>query len=714
MKEGTHVVAAPVSRPEIWTPGGRRLIKILSFILILTVGLLLRLNPLFDWLAQPVFAFFQGEPLLNTFDGYYYLRLARDLLEGSYGAVDTLRAVPQFPPMPFPPPLLSVLAAVVTALTPLSLNWTGVLLPAFLGVLLAFPMYGLGKHFGGTFMGLSAALVSMVSPYYIQRSGLGWFDTDCLLVTLVTTATWCFLKFAVVSGRQRFLYLAAGLATSLATVWWWDQTPQIALLVTLSPLLVALLLYERPAGSEWRWLGGILGLYLLILMNWLGWRFPLDIAHQVVMQFGYISKQTQGDFPNIGVSVAEQARLPWLDIVRQTLGTPLILLLAVIGLIWLFISRPKDSALLLVLLGLSGLGLVFAGRFLIYVAPVVGLGIGYLASRIWYLGGGGRPLMVLVAPALVVAASIPGYLQMLTVPRFPHESPAVVAGMDRINQDVEPDAVIWAWWDHGYPLNYWARRATVNDGQVHGGERSVYNALPLVTSSGRLAANFMRFYVAHGLSGVHAFYDVAGGPVKGYELLLRALHSTPLEAGHLLASAGLKDIDRWLRFLFPQQTRPIYLFLDWRLTRISYWWYWLGSWDNAERQGIHPYHHVFLDVEAKQGGLKSPAVTVDLEAGTVLLDGHSLPIRSFHSDSDELDSRDFGHPGGVNVDYGSEKRMLVVSDGYFSRSVFNKLFTYGQTGQQRYLEVVTDQSPAFQIIRVSADRYVPGSWRGPQ
>ena len=28
--------------------------------------------------------------------------------------------------------------------------------------------------------------------------------------------------------------------------------------------------------------------------------------------------------------------------------------------------------------------------------------------------------------------------------------------------------MVWTWWDNGYPVQYWARRATVADGQHHG------------------------------------------------------------------------------------------------------------------------------------------------------------------------------------------------------------------------------------------------------
>ena len=213
--EPTQDWRSPRVKPGLWTHNGKRMIKFLSFVLIIMVGLLLRLDSLMDWIEQPDLALYYGEPILTTFDGYYYLTLARDLMEGSYAAVDQMRAVPDSPVRPMPPPLMSILAAAVATLTPLSLNWVAVLMPAFLGVLLAFPMYGFGKHFGGVFMGLSTALISLVSPYYVLRSGLGWFDTDCLLVTLVVSANWFLLKFAVEENLRRYGWLAAGFLTSL-------------------------------------------------------------------------------------------------------------------------------------------------------------------------------------------------------------------------------------------------------------------------------------------------------------------------------------------------------------------------------------------------------------------------------------------------------------------------------------------------------------------
>ena len=689
----------------IWTDNGRRLIKILSFILILTVGLLLRLDSLMDWFEQPDLALYFGEPILTTFDGYYYLTLARDLMEGTYAVVDQMRAIPDPPLRPMPPPLMSILAAGVATLTPLSLNWVGVLLPAFLGVLLAFPMYGMGKHFGGVFMGLSTALISLVSPYYILRSGLGWFDTDCLLVTLVVSASWFFLKFGVISHLRRYAYLAAGLTTSLITVWWWDQTPQMAVILTSAPLLIALIFHYRPEGSEWRWLGLLGFAYVLVLLLWQGWRFPLDMVNSVFAQFSYVSKETTGLFPNIGITISEQSKMPLAEIIGASIGSPLILVLAVIGLLWLVIKNPKDALFLAVPVGLAVMAILFAGRFLIYVAPAVALGIGFLASRIWRMGTAGKPLMVFVAPILVVASALPGYQMMLQVPRFPHETPAIIEGMDYFNRHSEEDAVVWGWWDHGYPLNYWARRSTINDGQVHGGERSVYNGLPLVTGSERLSSNFMQFYVAHGIKGTKAFYNAVGSAESGYELLLKALFLGPEKAADMLENTPLaKDKEYWLKFLFPPAGRPVYLFLDWRLTQISYWWYWLGSWDNMLQQGMHPYHRTVLNVTESDGRLVSRGFELDIEKGAIQLGEESLMVGAFRSEGGSFERRDYEVENGVNVDYSAKKGMLVISDGYFSGSVFNQFFTYGKS-KSSSLEVVLDRSPAYQIIKVHGDHY---------
>ena len=199
----------------------RRWLEVIAFVLVLTIGFTVRFEDIRDWNAHPEWALYEGEPLIIENDGYRYLRYSRDLLEGTYDVVDDKRNAPHGAKRSFPPPLLSLVAVGVAKISPLSLNWLGVVLPPLLGVLLAFPVYGLGRFYGGPITGLMAALLSLLSLEYLYRSSLGWFDADCMNVTWATGGVYCFLRFGVDTGKRRYFYLIGGFIISGLFRWWW-------------------------------------------------------------------------------------------------------------------------------------------------------------------------------------------------------------------------------------------------------------------------------------------------------------------------------------------------------------------------------------------------------------------------------------------------------------------------------------------------------------
>ena len=214
-----------------WTTlrANKKALEIAALLMVIIVGLIIRLEDIRDWQQQPDIAFYQGEPVLTNFDGYYYLTLARDLVEGTYNKVDEKRAVPDGIDRPSPPPLMSVMAAAVAKVTPFSMSWIGAVFPAVVGVLLALPLFGLGRYYGGAAMGLTAALMGLVSHYYVYRSNLGWFDTDCMNITWAMISAWCFLNFGVKQTSRRYLYFAAGLVNTALFLWWWDMTTNVVI-----------------------------------------------------------------------------------------------------------------------------------------------------------------------------------------------------------------------------------------------------------------------------------------------------------------------------------------------------------------------------------------------------------------------------------------------------------------------------------------------------
>jgi dolichyl-diphosphooligosaccharide--protein glycosyltransferase len=68
------------------------------------------------------------------------------------------------------------------------------ILPAILGTLTCLAIYFLGKDYGGRFIGLFAALFLALSPSYIQRSSLGWFDDEAIGILAFVLFLFVFLR----------------------------------------------------------------------------------------------------------------------------------------------------------------------------------------------------------------------------------------------------------------------------------------------------------------------------------------------------------------------------------------------------------------------------------------------------------------------------------------------------------------------------------------
>ncbi len=692
------------------------LIEALIFIAIIGIGLLVRLEDYHDWKAQPNRAFYKGEPLLTTFDGYYYLSLARDLVEGTYTPIDMKRAVPDGMPRPEPPPLLSVTAAAIARATHMSLNWIGVFMPAILGVLLAVPLYALGRFYGGPVMGLVAALFGLLSNYYVYRSSLGWFDTDCMNVTWATAAVYCFLKFGLEESKKRYVYFGAGVVVSALFVWWWNTASDIAAIICLVPLAVSLLFFYRPTRREGLIFIGIISVLFVGLLFWKGIDFPVHVFQDVTHKYKSVAKEDTGDFPSIGVTISEQERPHFNTIVVKTTDSLPAFIVGILGLGLLFLKKTKESLFLSVAVALGALSFFFAIRFLIFMAPVIALGIGFFASEVWRITSRFRPILV-ASMVLVLALAYPSYKEDMAKTFWPKEPPHLVNGMAIASKVTPRNAVIWAWWDHGYPMIYWARRAVITDGAVHGGERTVYNGIPMATSDERLAANFMQFYVKRGISGIHKFYDAVGGDRgRGLDLIKKILSAGPVRARDILRNAGLRgtggtqDVNQWLEFFFPKKTRPVYLFLDWRLTITAYWWFWLGSWDVEMHKGFHPMYQAFYDIRVQGNRLwGSRGLVIDLDNGILTMgDGDRMPIKEFLvSTFHRIERRIYKRDKGIRFEYFVPAHFGALMDQTMADSVFNKLFLRHQANRKYFIPVVLN-SPSHQIWEVRGESFNVG------
>ncbi len=694
-----------------------RWIEAVLILIILALGLLVRLEDIRDWEAQPQRALYHGQPLLTTFDGYYYLTLARNLAEHAYRPVDEMRAVPDCPPRPQPPPLLSGIGNAVRSLTSQSFNWIGALTPAFLGILLFFPIYGIGRFYGGSVMGCSSGLFAIMSFYYVYRSSLGWFDTDCMNVTFAMSAVFFALKFGETKDMKRYLWFTGAIINYIFFLWWWDQTPQVTTAVALLPLAASLAFFYRPAKKEGIIFISILGAGALGILALKGMNLPIKTVQGIIGSYKYISKQVQGDFPNIGVTISEQVIPSLSEIVAKTTDNIMTFVLSIAGLALLFWRFRARGIYLAVPALLAGLSFFFAKRFMIFLAPTLALGAGFIISEIWLLKRRYR-VSAVAAPLIALIFVIPSFQKDMRKTFWPKEPPYIIQGMDQASKRTPKDAVMWAWWDHGYPMIYWARRATINDGQVHGGERSVFNGLPMATNNERLSANLMHFFVERGINhGTHKVYNACGGDVaRGFNLIRAVMAGGPsgareiIDQAKLKPGADMKTTEDWLRFFFPAKARPVYLFLDWRLTVTNYWWFWLGSWNPQRHDGIHPGYASFYGISRKGDKISGrtssgQAMEVDLQSGTIRFGSKAASLKKvFLRYSGRVETKDYHVEKGLNFEAVIDKGYAAVMDDSIAESVFNKLFLR-HVFSPAYFEPLSLHTPYYQIWKVKGDKY---------
>ena len=693
-----------------------KVLEILLLIIIIASGIMFRMDDLSTWKQNEQRAFFMNEPIHTTFDAWFYLSLSKDIIDDTYHKIDKKRGIPDSPVRPSPPPLISVAAAIIAKYTSMSLSWVGAVLPAVLGPLLAIPLFFIGRFYGGPITGFTAAFIALIYPYYIHRSNVGRFDTDCMNVTWVCSAVYLFLRFGVCQSLKRYLYFLSGIIVFFLFLWWWDQTPAVVGAIAFPPMIIALLFYYRAPKKELIIFLSFFAAGILLFLFFTGMDMPVRAFKSIISQFKYISKQSFDAFPNIGITISEQSK-PTLEMVlAYTTNNIFAFIFALSGIIWLFVKRTKDSLFLISLIILSILSFTYANRFIIFLIPVLAIGTGYSINLLWDLRKKFSPLYLL-CPIIFILLVFPLYKANTVYTQWPKENGITVEAMDYVKNNTPEDSVLWAWWDHGYAITYWARRRTVNDGSIHSGERTVYTAIPYSTDSYRLSANFMQFYVTRGIKGIRQFYKFTDSSAVGLKIIKSILDAGPLNARKIIddlnlkATPKFKETEDWLAFFFPEKNKPVYLLVDNLLTKINYWWYWFGTWDIETQEGIHPSYNFFYNVQSSENLIhNNTGLKIDSKNGILYNSGKSTyPLTHIcRRTRTQIEKKEFNSTGKLGFEYVVSNRYGALMDANMSKSVFNQLFIR-HSYPREYFKPLRLRAPYYQVWEVTGDTYKKNS-----
>lgn len=696
----------------------------LLLLAVVLLGLGLRLVGLFPWLDDPqrnVFGETPALPILKSLDGYMWLDWAEDIQEERYVKDEASRNIPQGDTRPMPPALISLLLAWAAQLTDQPLEWVALVMPVFLGLFIALPVFLLGREYLGRLGTLVAVAFVVTSPFYLQRTSIGWFDTDILNVTFAWLAVVFALRLQTAADwRNRSLWLLLALLNALLFWWWWHSWRLAPLAIALFPLAVALLL------APWiqlrhRWMAlAVLGLGTLIvlLLAFFGGNSAPEALQRLYSISHYVAETAR--YPELPKEVvSEQHQLTPFELGNRIAGSWVLGTLCVLGLLGFVRRLGRRSLIFSALIVLACLG-VIGSRFAIFAAPLFALGMGFLVAEIAtklenltrarkLLAGTmtGLALGVLWLP--MIAADL-GLADQTSQWRAGH-----LQGMQRMQAVSEPDAVIWTAWDHGNLVHRYSRRGTLGDGRRHSQLLTYTLSVPLATESPRLAVNWIHFYVARGRQGLRQVIEHQGGIGQGIEYLKKVMTAGYAGAGDLLLQSGWTDAEHLtaaLDFFFPPNQRPVYLFLTDH--GAAHRWYRNGAWDFVSRHPPAQLYQVYTNLvfDARNQRVLGQHATrsrhhieVDIESGGIVI---QLPRRQLTSQLGRLalGSEVTVFAEGVQKMLVQGPKLGVLMQPYLEKTLFNRLYLHDlYPSVPAGFEFIEQGLPDYQIWRVLPQRY---------
>ena len=201
-----------------------------------------------------------GTALLNEFDPYYQFSITQHMVNNGLLSpywpthwINTQKWYPDGLDMSTSLPALPMTAAVLFQIISLFgakidlMTFTS-LLPAFIAVVSCLILYFIGKDMGGKAVGLLSALFLALAPSFLQRSSLGFFDTEVPGVLGLVLFIFLFLRSldSNRSLRASLLYsLGSGAALAYFIAGWGAAYYLIALSVLFVFVLVLLKRYSQ-------------------------------------------------------------------------------------------------------------------------------------------------------------------------------------------------------------------------------------------------------------------------------------------------------------------------------------------------------------------------------------------------------------------------------------------------------------------------------------
>jgi len=490
-------------------------------------------------------------------------------------------------------------------------------LPAVFGSLVVIPLFLIGRTLKNDILGVFAALIGSIAWSYYNRTMIGYYDTDMLVIVLLVFIFWGIIEFFVNKNEKMFLVvplliifyegwypqcrtvLLAILLFGFIYAYFFDRNKKsflflITVMFSLSSfpfyinlIFVFVLFYLKQKKEIFDSNKNILILFVLglVILSFSGTFNILLGKFLAYFDRGDIEKDKL-HFYSVMKTIREASHIPYTLVANRISGSVPLFILSFIGYVLMIIRYPVMAiSLPSVILGIMAFKLGL--RFTIYAVPFFALGFSYFALLVAenlsrFINNTSKILKIIVA-LFFVGSSL--YANIAHVMQYKVPTTLLkqeVESLDLLSKIATPDDYVLTWWDYGYPIRYYVGTKTLADGGKHSGEVNFPVSFAL-TRNQVAAANIARLDVEYTDKYVTA----------------RELNKTFKTKGFIpdmMEKYGFKEVNQFLNslnnpnFKLPAKTRDVYFYFPFRMS------------------DIYPTVAIFSYIDLKTGKVRQPFI----------------------------------------------------------------------------------------------------------
>jgi dolichyl-diphosphooligosaccharide--protein glycosyltransferase len=407
---------------------------------------------------------------------------------------------------------------------------------------------------------------------------------------------------------------------------------------------------------------------------------------KIVLQ-AYVSPPPTGGiaWPNILNTVAEAQARSFETKLKMLHGFVPLVFAGFFGLTFLCVRRFKQMIPMAPMIALGIWSLVGPNRFVMYLAPLVGVGTGVLleilVNYVAKKAGLRRPLASIMTILLMFALF---FSTVAYTGFYVHAGPIIPASMVKSLLDIkrivpQHSAMFTPYWEYGYPLMEIGDFATYHDGGLQGGIRTTLISKVMLSDNQKDMVSLISYLNDYGFNPL--IKQIQNEKLSGKNLLKRVTDYPPIFKGDKVYVLYLEDMLS-------------------KLSAMSYF----GAWDFEHNKSTNMDYFELKCFSLTDNVMRCSDGTIDLNKGFMNDGSSDIPLRAalFVNNGYVVERKDYERGDGYYLEIlmkDDKVYQILVADEALFKTNFNQQYLLGNYDRQ-YFEEIYNNFPEARVLKV--------------